>query len=282
MKYKLLIKTQDEKGLVFRISKILFDNNFNIEKQSEFVDMDTNCFFFRAEFSTSQPLDENKIETIEQDLKACLPMSSHCGVKKFARKQIVVFVSKESHIVGDLLIKYNSGELNADIVAVISNHQDLQKLVEKFDIPYYYVPHSRENKQVHEKAIADILSSLGCLDVVVLAKYMQIIPSAIVNEYAGRLINIHHSFLPAFIGKNPYHQAFIRGVKMIGATAHFVTEVLDGGAIIDQDLVKIDHTYDTVAMREYGESIETLVLTRALKLVLNDRVFVHNNKTVIF
>jgi formyltetrahydrofolate deformylase len=189
-------------------------------------------------------------------------------------------VTKESHALGDLLIRHKAGELNANILAVIGNHTDLKDLVERFDIPFFLVSAEGLSREDHEKKISQIIDTFS-FDYIVLAKYMRILTSSFVRRYSYKLINIHHSFLPAFVGANPYKQAYERGVKIIGATAHFVTDQLDEGPIIAQDVIPVDHRFSWKEMQKAGRDVEKIVLSRAVSLLLDDRVFVYHNKTII-
>jgi formyltetrahydrofolate deformylase len=197
------------------------------------------------------------------------------------RKDIVVLVTREPHCLGDLLIRHAFGEMNARIKAVISNQERLRQLVESFDIPYFFVPHAGVPRDVHEGQIIALIDKFAP-DHIVLAKYMRVFTPAFVTRYKNRIVNIHHSFLPAFTGSNPYTQAYERGVKIIGATAHFITNDLDEGPIITQDVIHVDHTYGPEEMRQAGRDVEKVVLARALKLVFENRVFINGNKTIIF
>lgn len=271
-KWVLLIETTDRQGLIFEITKILANNNLNIEKNNEFVDVPNNRFFMRSLINGE--LNEEKIKL---QLQKILP-NAIITLKKQAKKDIVILATKEPHALGDMLIKHQFGNLNANIKAVISNHEILKDLVKKFDIEFFYV--NDKSRQEHEKEVSKIIDKFSP-QYVVLAKYMLILSDDFVQKYPNKIINIHHSFLPAFIGASPYKQAFLRGVKIIGATSHFVTKDLDDGAIIFQDVVSVDHTFSPTDMALKGKDVETSVLANALKLVFDDRVFVYNNKTVI-
>jgi len=273
--YKLLIDTVDAKGLVYKVSKVLFDHNLNIEQNAEYVDDEVNKFFMRTVISGQ--INQDKLIT---DLKEALPLESHIKLAPKSKKDIVLLVTKESHVLGDLLIRYNSGELNANILAVISNHDSLKDLVEKFDIPFVHISHEGLEREEHEKKIIEAINYYRP-EIIVLAKYMRILTQEFVETFQMQILNIHHSFLPAFIGANPYKQAFQRGVKIIGATAHYVTNDLDEGPIISQDVVRVDHTYSWQDMRHAGRNVEKVVLSNALQLLLEDKVFVYENKTVI-
>jgi formyltetrahydrofolate deformylase len=248
----------------------------NIEKNSEYVDPLNKKFFFRARVRGEFDADQ-----LYAQLKSKLPPQANISISKRKPKDIVVMVTKESHCIGDILIKYYANELNADIKAVIANHDDLRELSEKFDIPFYTISADGISRDEHEHQIIELLSKFK-IDYIVLAKYMRILSSKFVKKYEGKILNIHHSFLPAFIGANPYKQAYKRGVKIIGATAHFVNDDLDEGPIVHQDIIRINHEYSWEDLKKAGQDVEKSVLNRALDLVLDDRVFVYNNKTVVF
>ena len=271
----LLIDTEDAKGLVYNVSKVLFANNLNIEQNAEYVDKDTNKFFMRTVISGN--VSRN---ILLKELTEVLPKNAQIKLNKKAKKDVVILATKESHVLGDLLIRYIAGELNANIKAVIANHDYLQDLVEKFNIPFTCISAEGLNREEHEdKMIAKINEYEP--ELIVLAKYMRILTSKFVETFPKKVLNIHHSFLPAFIGANPYKQAHERGVKIIGATAHYVTNDLDEGPIVFQDVVRVDHSYSWEDMRNAGRNVEKIVLSNAFELLLNDRVFVHGNKTVI-
>ena len=273
--YRLLIETRDEKGLVYNISKVLYEHNLNIENNSEYVDNDTNDFFMRTVITG----DFNK-DKLLSDLKDILPENSDIKLSKKAKKDIVILATKEMHCLGDLLIKHTAGDLDANITAVVSNHNSLKDLVEKFDIPFEYVSHENLSRVDHENLIIEAIKKYD-YELIVLAKYMRILTPNFVNTFSKQVLNIHHSFLPAFIGANPYKQAHLRGVKIIGATSHWVTDDLDEGPIIAQDITRVDHSYSWEDMRDAGRNVEKVVLSNALDLVLKDKVFVYGNKTVI-
>lgn len=273
--HTLLIKCQDTKGLVFKISSILLLHQLNIEQNNEFVDKINNTFFMRTEISGNLECDK-----LIAEIRAAL-----CDAEIFLcpqkKKSIVIFATKENHCLGDLLIRHSSGDLHANILAVISNHDTLRGLVEKFEIPYYHLESNGITREAHEEKISLLCHDLNP-DFLVLAKYMRILSPHFVESFSNKIINIHHSFLPAFIGANPYKQAYERGVKIIGATAHFVNNQLDEGPIISQDTIQIDHSYTWQDMQKAGRDVEKVVLARALRLALEDRIFLHNNRTVIF
>lgn len=273
--YRLLIETNDQKGLVYNISKLLFEYDLNIENNSEYVDKNTNKFFMRTVIAGDFDKDN-----LYNDLISILPENSEVKLAKKTKKDIVILATKEMHCLGDLLIKHTANQLDANITAVISNHNSLRDLVEKFDIPFEFVSHENLSREDHEELIIKAIKKYNH-EVIVLAKYMRILTSKFVKTFPLKVINIHHSFLPAFIGANPYKQAFTRGVKIIGATSHLVTDDLDEGPIIAQDIVRVNHTYSWEDMRDAGRDVEKVVLSNALDLVLKDKVFVYGNKTVI-
>lgn len=274
-KYILLIDTEDAKGLVYNISKVLFANNLNIEQNAEYVDSETNKFFMRTIISGN--VSKN---ILLKELKEVLPQNAEIKLNKKTKKDVVILATKETHVLGDLLIRYIDGELNADIKAVIANHEDLRELVEKFGIPFTCISAEGMEREAHEDLMIEKINEYEP-ELIVLAKYMRILTPKFVENFPKKVLNIHHSFLPAFIGANPYKQAHQRGVKIIGATAHYVTNDLDEGPIISQDVVRVDHSYSWQDMRKAGRNVEKIVLSNAFQLLLDDKVFVHGNKTVI-
>lgn len=274
--YRVLVDAPDKKGLVYNISSIFYHNDLNIVSNQEFVDNEHGKFFMRS-------VVEGNIGQHELSDKLNYISSSDVNIQVITprKKNVVIMVTKESHAIGDILIRYEAQELDINIIAVISNYSYLQKLVEKFNIKYYHVPHENLTRQEHEAKILEILSQYKMIDYIVLAKYMRILTSNFIDCYRNKIINIHHSFLPAFIGANPYKQAYERGVKIIGATAHFVNEVLDDGPIIAQDVKHVDHALTWMDMQRFGRDIEKVVLSRALSLAIEDKIFVNANKTVI-
>ena len=276
MEYILKVSCDDEKGLILRISEIVVKNGLNYLSTNEFVDHENHRFYMRAVLDG-----ELEVKGFVNTLLAFLPRSTQVFCEEVRRKNIVVMATKENHCLGDILIRENSGDLNANVLAVVANHEDLREFASKFDVPFICVPSDGVGREEHEKMVLNELKKFN-FDYLILAKYMRILSSDFVLNYEEKIINIHHSFLPAFIGANPYKQAYERGVKIIGATAHFVTERLDEGPIITQDVVLVNHEMDWQDMRRAGRNIEKVVLTRALDLVFDERVFVHKNKTVIF
>ncbi len=274
-KYRLLIETNDTKGLVYNISKILFEHNLNIDSNSEYVDDETNQFFMRSVISG-----EFNETILLQELKEMLPDNASIKLTNKVKKDIVILATKEMHCLGDLLIKHEAGELDANITAVVSNRESLRSLVEKFNIPFEFISHENLSREEHEVFIIEAIKKYN-YELIVLAKYMRILTPNFVQTFPAQVLNIHHSFLPAFIGANPYKQAHSRGVKIIGATSHWVTDDLDEGPIIAQDITIVDHSYSWEDMRDAGRNVEKVVLSKALDLVLKDKVFIYGNKTVI-
>ncbi|WP_373035394.1 formyltetrahydrofolate deformylase [Sulfurimonas sp.] len=275
--YRVLIDANDEKGLVYKVSTVFFNNDLNILSNSEFVDKENNKFFMRSVVDGDIDLKE-----LAKVVKSVLPESAGVKVIEPKKKNIIIMATKELHALGDILIRHEAGELDANILAVVSNYDSLESLVSKFDIPYITVSHEGLERLEHEQKIIECIDSFKDVDYIVLAKYMRILTPRFVETYEDKIINIHHSFLPAFIGANPYKQAYNRGVKIIGATAHFVNNNLDEGPIIAQEVIHVDHAYSWKDMQRSGKDVEKVVLSRALKLALEDRIFVYANKTVIF
>ncbi len=275
--YRILIQAPDTTGLIYKAAKVFFENNLNIISNHEFVDNERNLFFMRSEVSG-----ETDAKQLRELLCAALPEDVDLTIKLARKKNIVLMVTKEAHVLGDLLIRYHEGQLDANIVGVISNYNSLRPLCEHFNLPFYHISTENISREEHEAKVLRTLEMFDSLDYIVLAKYMRILSHDFTARYPNKILNIHHSFLPAFIGANPYKQAFERGVKIIGATAHFVNENLDEGPIIQQDIINIDHAFSWQAMQQAGRDVEKVVLARALKLALEDRIFVYNNKTVIF
>jgi len=271
----LLIECPDSKGLIAQITNICYKHQLNITRNTEYVDPDSGRFYMRTQLEGIF-----NDHTLLLDLDRALPQGSERQLVGTAKKRVVILVTKEAHCLGDILMKVFDGSLELDIAAVIGNHPHLQALAEKFDLPYHFIDHQGVSRVEHEQLLAAQIAHYQP-DYLVLAKFMRVLSPDFVAAYPNRIINIHHSFLPAFIGAHPYRQAFNRGVKIIGATAHFVTDHLDEGPIIKQMVTNVDHTYSAKDMAKAGRDVEKNVLTKALELVVEDRVFVHGNKTVI-
>lgn len=274
-KYLLRIDSPDEKGLVYKITKVLYDYNLNIISNGEYVDNELKHFFMRTEIEGDFNIDE-----LKSDLAEVLPEKARLKLACTSKKQVIILATKEHHCLGDLLIKNAYNDMNIEILAVISNYDSLRPLVEKFNLPYHFINHEGLSREEHEDKIVDIINDYSP-EYIVLAKYMRILTPKFVEQFPEKIINIHHSFLPAFIGANPYRQAYTRGVKLIGATAHFVNNDLDDGPIIVQEVIPIDHTYNAISMRQAGREIEKVALAKAINLVFEEKVFVKNNKTII-
>ncbi|NQD37724.1 formyltetrahydrofolate deformylase [Permianibacter sp. IMCC34836] len=272
----LLVDCPDQRGLVHAITGVLLRHGCNVLSNHEFVDHELVRFFMRTEFAG-----EIEPERIATELRAALPAGADVQLSGHRRPRIVVLATKEHHCLGELLIRHAFGELGGDIAAVISNYDSLRALVQKFELPYHNVSHEGLSREQHE---AQLLAQIAPYqpDYIVLAKYMRVLTSAAVARYPYRLINIHHSFLPAFVGASPYRQAWARGVKIIGATAHFVTNDLDEGPIIAQNVIPVDHSHSPEDMAQAGRDVEKIVLAKALKLVFEARVFRSGNRTIIF
>ena len=277
----LLLACPDRKGLVATISDFVFRHNGNIIHANEHADEESNLFLMRVEFDPAGfdiPLSEFKkyfasiAEKYQMNWR--LAQSSH-------RPKMAVLVSKYDHCLVDLLYRHQSGELACEIPVIISNHPDNQPIADFYKIPYAVVAVLKENKQAAEQKILALLRQ-HAPDFVVLARYMQILPAEFLTEFPQRIINIHHSVLPAFVGAKPYHQAFERGVKLIGATSHYVTEVLDDGPIIEQDVVRISHNDSLDDLLRKGRDLEKVVLSRAVRWHIENRILVYGNKTVVF
>jgi formyltetrahydrofolate deformylase len=273
----LIIRCPDETGLVHKVTGVLFRRNRNIVGTQEFVDRDKKVFFMRTEF-----LGQEQLAEIQAEVLSALPKGSWVQTRPLMPKRIVVLATREPHCLGDLLLRNDYGELNAEILAVVSQYDSLGSLVEKFGVPFFHVPVKEgTEREVHEAEISKILKKFEW-DYMVLAKYMRVLSSRFTESYENRIVNIHHSFLPAFVGARPYEQAFRRGVKIIGATAHIVNQNLDEGPIITQGVIPVDHSYGPQDMAQAGRDVERSVLGRALKLVFDDRVIVDSNRCIIF
>ncbi len=272
----LRIDCPDEQGLVHKITGVLFNAGYNILANQEFVDLDAKHFFMRTAFEGATAPDR-----VVSYLEQILPSSAVVKLVGVEQQPIVIMATTEAHCLGDLLIRHYSGELPGEIKAVVANHESLASLVKPFDIPFHCVSHKDLDRAEHENRVMEVVDSYAP-EYLVLAKYMRILTPPFVAKYRNRVINIHHSFLPAFIGAKPYHQAYARGVKIIGATAHIVTDDLDTGPIIAQSVIPVNHTHTAAAMVHAGRDVEKIVLAKAVKLMLEERVFLHGNRAIIF
>ncbi len=275
----LLIDCPDQKGLVAKITGLLFRYSGNILHLDQHVDSDAGLFFMRLEWTLEGfPLEQFESEFARMARELNLRWRLRLSTK---RPSIAIFVSKYTHCLADLLRRHQAGELRCDIPLIISNHPDAGPLAAFFGIPFHHVPATAANKAEAEDAHHRLLEEHPA-DLIVLARYMQVLSPAFVGQYPMRIINVHHSFLPAFTGAKPYHAAFDRGVKLIGATSHYVTDVLDEGPIIDQDVTRISHRDQVDDLIEKGRDLERLVLSRAVRWHIEGRILCFANKTVVF
>ena len=275
----LLVECPDQRGLVHAISGVLLRHGCNVVGNQEFVDAASGRFYMRTEFDG--PEGSATGQQLVAETLSSLPTGAQVRLAQPGPKRIVVLASREHHCLGDLLIRHQFGGINARIEAVISNHAVLGDLVRKFEVPFHHVPAEGLERAAHEAAVRGILDEIQP-EFLVLAKYMRVLSPDFVGQYPSRIINIHHSFLPAFVGAKPYHQAFQRGVKVIGATAHLVTDDLDAGPILVQQVIPVDHTHAAADLVRAGRDVEQFALAQALRLVFEDRVFLAGNRTVIF
>ena len=277
----LLFSCPDTRGIVAEVSHFIFTYGGNIIDSSQHHDEETNTFFMRVEWDISAfTVPAEKIRDAFDPIAMKFSMNFMLQFPDRVAR-IALFVSKQGHCLQDLLLRYAEGELPCEIPLIVSNHETYRSTAEWFGIPFHHVPVTRETKAEAEAAQRALLAEHS-IDLVVLARYMQIIGSDFVAAYPDRIINIHHSFLPAFVGARPYHQAFARGVKIIGATSHYVTENLDEGPIIEQDVARVSHRDSVPDLVQKGRNLEKLVLARAVKLHLEHRILVFKNKTVVF
>jgi formyltetrahydrofolate deformylase len=273
----ILIQGQDAVGLVANISNTLAKYQLNIVTMREYVDEEANKFFVRVVCNGLVP--EQK--QLSDSLAEVLPPSAQIQINPNNRKKIVVLVTKEHHCLADILVRQHFETWGAEVQAVIGNYESLRSFTEKFDIPFHCISHENLTKETFEKQLIAQIQNYN-FDYIILAKFMRILSPQFVSTFENKLVNIHHSFLPAFIGANPYKQAHARGVKIIGATAHFVTDQLDEGPIIVQDIRHVNHTYTVKDMVTAGKEIEKAVLSRAIRLLSEDRVMRNDYKTIVF
>jgi formyltetrahydrofolate deformylase len=277
----LLLSCADSKGLVARISDFIFRHDGNIVHADQYTSKTDKLFFMRVEWELNGfALKREEIPAAFSPLAKQYKMKWDLHFTDYVPR-VAIFVSKHLHCLHDLILRRHMDELAADVKAVISNHDDARDLVEQFGLEYFHFPVTEKNKKKQESGQLDLLKKMN-IDLVVLARYMQVLSGNFLKYYPNRIINIHHSFLPAFVGRNPYQQAYDRGVKVIGATAHYVTEQLDEGPIIAQDVVKISHRDAITDIQRKSKDLERIVLARALRLHLENRILVHGSKTVVF
>lgn len=279
-KITLQIHCKDQSGIIATVTNFIANNNGNIVYIDQHVDREQDIFFMRLEseftyFSMEEFTLKFKTELVERfNMKWRIYNAED-------KPKMALFVSKYDHCLYDLLGRYNSGELNLEIPFIVSNHNTLKPIADSFNIPFYHIPVTKETKADAETEQLKLCETHN-VDFIVLARYMQIVSSKIINKYPNKVINIHHSFLPAFVGAKPYHSAYKRGVKIIGATSHYITEELDAGPIIEQDVERVSHTYTINDLITKGRDLERVVLANAIKLHIKRKVMVYNNKTVIF
>lgn len=278
----LLISCKDQQGIIASVTSFIHLQKGNIVYIDQHVDQDQNIFFMRLESEFKN--NSISLESLEQNFSSTIAAKFNMswGMHPTDKKpRMALFISKYDHCLYDILGRYNSGELNVEIPFIISNHIDLKPIADAFNIKYYHIPITKENKSKAEDYQLELLKGHQ-IDFIVLARYMQIVSSKLISQFQNNIINIHHSFLPAFAGAKPYHSAFKRGVKIIGATSHYVTEDLDEGPILEQDIVRVSHIHTINDLVLKGRDLEKIVLSRAIKLHLSKKTMVYNNKTIIF
>jgi len=278
--YILTLSCPDRTGIVYRVSGLLFELGCNILDSQQFGDDETGRFFLRVHFdlppATSAEALRARFDVLAQDFG--MDMQLHDARRK---ERLLIMVSKQGHCLNDLLFRVKSGQLHAEIAAIVSNHNDYAGLAASYGVPFHHLPVSGDNKAEQERQVLELVEREG-VDLVVLARYMQILSSDMCRALSGRAINIHHSFLPSFKGARPYHQAHQRGVKIIGATAHYVTADLDEGPIIEQDIERVDHTMTAQDLTQVGSDVESLVLSRAVRSHIEHRILLNGARTVVF
>ena len=279
---KLLLHCPDKPGILAEVTDFITVNKGNIIYLDQYVDHVENIFFMRIEWELKDFLvPQEKIEDYFATLYAQKYEMNFRLYFSDTKPRMAIFVSKMSHCLFDLLARYTAGEWNVEIPLIISNHPDLQHVAERFGIPFHLFPITKETKEEQEKKEMELLAKHK-ITFIVLARYMQVISEQMINAYPNRIINIHHSFLPAFVGAKPYHAAFERGVKIIGATSHYVTTELDAGPIIEQDVVRITHKDTISELVNKGKDLEKIVLSRAVQKHIERKILAYKNKTVIF
>ncbi|KAF1958140.1 Formyltetrahydrofolate deformylase [Byssothecium circinans] len=274
----LTLSCPDKSGIVYAVTGLLAAQNLTILDLQQFSDPDSKTFFMRVHFGHTT--DVSALQTSIADLATTMQISYDIRAVN-AKPKVLIMVSKIGHCLNDLLFRVKSGQLKIDIPAIVSNHAELQDLATSYNIPFYHLPVTKDTKTQQESQILDLIKEHG-IDLVVLARYMQVLSPRLCTEMSGRIINIHHSFLPSFKGAKPYHQAYERGVKIIGATAHFVTADLDEGPIIEQRVARVDHALSPRELVEEGSNVESQVLAAAVKWWSEKRVFLNGVKTVVF
>ncbi len=281
MNHIILINCKDQSGIISSVTNFIFYHKGNVVYLDQHVDKEAGIFFMRIESEFPKSFDKTAfINEFRDSIAERYTMTWNIYPIDFSPK-MALFVSKYNHCLYDLLSRYKSGELNVQIPFILSNHIDLNYIADQFDIPYHHIPVTKGSKDQAEDAQLSLLMEHK-VDFIVLARYMQIVSPKLIDQFPNKIINIHHSFLPAFAGARPYHAAFNRGVKIIGATSHYVTEELDAGPIIEQDVVPVSHSHSINDFIAKGRDLEKIVLSRAVKLHVERKTMVYNNKTVIF
>ena len=281
-KITILIHCEDQKGIIAAVTNFILKVEGNIIYIDQHVDVEQNVFFMRLECELANL--NIRLANIKEDFQKNIADDFKMSWEIYTKDQkpkMALFVSKYDHCLFDILGRYSADELNVEIPLIISNHEDLKPIAERFDIPFYYIPFTKENKEEGEKKQIELLQNHE-IDFVVLARYMQIITPTLISLFENKIINLHHSFLPAFPGAKPYHSAFKRGVKIIGATSHYVTQYLDEGPIIEQDTTRVSHINSIEDFIMKGRDLERIVLARAIKLHAERKTMVYDNKTVVF
>lgn len=281
-KITILIHCKDQAGIIAAVTNFIGSKNGNIVYIDQHVDQEQQVFFMRleGEFSLNSYNNSEFKQQFQKELADNFGMSWELYTAAY-KPRMALFVSKYDHCLYDILGRFKSGELNLDIPLIISNHLDLKPIANSFGVPFFHIPVTKDTKLAVQAKHLSLLSEHK-IDFIVLARYMQIIPEGLINEYTHKIINIHHSFLPAFVGAKPYHSAYKRGVKIIGATSHYVTAELDAGPIIEQDVTRVSHSHSINDLLSKGRDLEKIVLSTGIKLHLDHKVMVYNNKTVIF
>ncbi|MFL1013291.1 formyltetrahydrofolate deformylase [Flavisericum labens] len=281
-KITILINCKDRPNIIASVTSFIAENQGNIVYIDQHVDREQNIFFMRLESEFIEHAFDT--EVFKAEFKANIAQVFKMKWRIYSsenKPKMALFISKYDHCLYDLLGRYNSGELNLEIPFIISNHNTLKSIADNFNIPFYHIPVTKDTKTAAEEKQLELLEKHK-INFIVLARYMQIVSSKLIDKYPNKIINIHHSFLPAFVGAKPYHSAYKRGVKIIGATSHYVTEELDAGPIIEQDVTRVTHAHSISDLIAKGRDLEKIVLANAVKLHSNRKVMVYNNKTVIF
>lgn len=278
--YILTLSCPDRTGIVHNVTGWLLDLDGNIIDAQQFGDLETNRFFLRVHFHLPEQADVAQLEASFAPLAARFEMQAKIYDAE-RKERVLILVSRQGHCLNDLLFRTYSGQLHVEIAGIVSNHNDFAALAAGYHIPYYHLPVTPDTREQQEQQILDLVEQKK-IDLVILARYMQILSPQLCDALKGRAINIHHSFLPSFKGARPYHQAHARGVKIIGATAHYVTSDLDEGPIIEQDIARVHHALSSTALTQVGSDIESLVLARAVRSHIEHRILLNGQRTVVF